>query len=85
MGLTDPDSEPTELDRHGARIQAMMVLPDGRVAPAGDGRLLIGDLADPDSDLPELDRHGSWIWALPVLGRRHYRTAGHCREHAPRL
>ena len=52
----------------GGMVNAVAVLPDGRVASGGtDGRLLVWDPADPGAAPAELGRHGDWVWAVAVL------------------
>ena len=60
-----------ELGRHdGASgvVEAVAVLPDGRVASGGwDGRVLVWDPADPGAGPAELGRHDGGAYAVAVL------------------
>ena len=56
-----------DLGRHGGGVEAVAVLPDGRVmSGGGDGRLLVWDLAHPGIDPAELG-HGGGVKTLAVL------------------
>ena len=57
-----------ELGRHGGRVVAVAVLPDGRVVSGGrDGRVLVWDPSRPKSHAVELGRHNDWVVAVAVL------------------
>lgn len=57
-----------ELGRHYGSVNALGVLPDGRVVSGGtDRRVLVWDSARPESDPVELGRHHDFVLAVGVL------------------
>jgi WD40 repeat protein len=57
-----------ELGRHDASVDAVAVLPDGRVVSGGrDGHVLVWDLSRPETGPIELGRHNGSVAAVAVL------------------
>ena len=71
-------ADPVELGRHDSLVEAVAVLPDGRVVSGGaDGRVLVWDPSRPGADPVELGRHDGWVDAVAVLPDGRVVSGGH--------
>ena len=73
----DPGAGPAELGHGEGRVDAVAVLPDGRVITGGDaGRVLMWDPARPGAGPAELGCHGGTVRAAAMLADRRVVTGG---------
>jgi WD40 repeat protein len=64
----EPGTGPVQLGRHDGGVNALAVLPDGRVIGGGaDGGVLVWDPDEPGTGPVQLGRHGGSVRAVAVL------------------